>query len=212
MSKITFDISMSLDGFVTAANRRPDAPMGDGGEVLHDWVAGDDRDREVLESGIASIGAVVAGRRTYDDSVRWWGADGPTGDARLPVFVVTHTVPEQVPENSVYIFVTDGIERALDLARAAAAPKGVCVMGGANIAQQVIRAGLVDEISIHLVPVLLGGGLRLFDALADGPVALKPVNVVGTDRATHLQYRVVSQGAAVAHGSDANTEVARTER
>lgn len=211
MGKITFDISMSLDGFVTAANRRPDAPMGDGGEVLHEWLAGDDRDREVLEGGIESIGAVIAGRRTYDDAVRWWGADGPTGAARLPVFVVTHAAPDQVPEHGVYTFVTEGIERALELARAAAAPKGVCVMGGANVAQQLIRAGRVDEISIHLVPVLLGGGVRLFDRLGDGHVSLEPVDVVGTDRATHLRYRVVTPDPA-ARASDAGRVTARAER
>jgi dihydrofolate reductase len=132
MGKVVFDISMSLDGFMTAANRRPEEPMGDGGERLHEWAFGEDpRDRAVLTDGVASIGAVVAGRRTYDDSVPWWGADGPTGPARVPVFVVSHDVPEDTPEGGVYSFVVGGIERALEQARATAGEKGVTVMGGA---------------------------------------------------------------------------------
>src|SRR3712207_6822028 len=98
MSKVIFDISMSLDGFVTAANVRPEEPMGDGGQRLHEWAFGDDeRNRELLAEAVHSLGAVIAGRRTYDHSVPWWGADGPTGPARVPVFVVTHAEPEDVP-------------------------------------------------------------------------------------------------------------------
>ncbi len=145
MGKVFFDISMSLDGFMTAAHRRPEEPMGDGGQRLHEWAFGNDqRDREVLTGG---TGAVIAGRRTYDDSVAWWGADGPTGPARVPVFVLSH----DVPEGGVYTFVSEGIERALELARAAAGEKDVTVMGGAETGQQYLRAGLVDELPIHLV-------------------------------------------------------------
>ena len=133
MGKVTFDISMSLDGFMTADNQRPDEPMGDGGLRLVEWAFGDDeRDRAVLADGIASIGAVIAGRRTFDDSVPWWGADGPAGAARLPVFVVSHSAPAELPERGVYTFVTDGIESALEQARAAAGDKDVTVMGGAR--------------------------------------------------------------------------------
>jgi dihydrofolate reductase len=99
MGKVVFDISMSLDGFITAANQRPEQPMGEGGERLHEWAFGNDpRDREVLTGGAAALGAVICGRRTYDDSLPWWGAEGPTGPARVPVFVLSHDVPAEVPE------------------------------------------------------------------------------------------------------------------
>jgi dihydrofolate reductase len=192
MGKVVFDISMSLDGFMTAANRRPEEPMGDGGERLHEWAfGGDPRDREVLTGGVASIGAVIAGRRTYDDSVPWWGADGPTGPARVPVFVISHDVPEDTPEGSVYNFVTGGIERALEQAKATAGEKGVTVMGGADTGQQYLRAGLLDELSIHLIPVLFGSGTRMFDHLDDRHVELEPGETIQTPAATHLRYRVV---------------------
>ena len=192
MGKVVFDISMSLDGFMTAANRRPEEPMGDGGERLHEWAfGGDPRDREVLTGGVTSIGAVIAGRRTYDDSVPWWGADGPTGPARVPVFVISHDVPEDTPEGGVYTFVTGGIERALEQAKATAGEKGVTVMGGADTGQQYLRAGLLDELSIHLIPVLFGSGTRMFDHLDDRHVELEPGETIQTPAATHLRYRVV---------------------
>jgi dihydrofolate reductase len=176
MSKVTFDISMSLDGFVTGPNPRPEEPNGDGGQRLIEWAfGGDDRDRRILEEGVAGLGAVIAGRRTYDLSLPFWGPGGPAGDARVPVFVLSHGTPETVPEGGVYTFV-DGVERALELARAAAGEKNVCVMGGAETGRQFLRAGLVDELSIHLVPVDLGAGTRLFDA------------VVQTEAATHLRF------------------------
>lgn len=142
MTKVIFDISMSLDGFMTAANIRADEPM-DGGQQLHEWAmsSGDDGGRVVLAAGVGSAGAIIAGRRTYDTSVPWWGADGPTGATRLPVFVITHAEPETAPAGGVYRFVTDGIESALQQAEAAAGDKSVCVMGGAEIGQQFIRAG-----------------------------------------------------------------------
>jgi len=166
MGKVTFDISMSLDGFVTASNISPEEPMGVGGQRLHEWAFGgeDQRNREVLERGLNATGAVIAGRRTYDASIAWWGADGPTGPARTPLFVVSHSVPKDTPEGGVYTFV-DGIESALKRAKEVAGDKAVNIMGGPDIAQQYIRAGLVDDISIHLVPVLFGSGTRLFEQL-----------------------------------------------
>ena len=159
MSKVVFIISMSLDGFITAANRRPEEPMGDGGLRLVEWAMSDDeRSRKVLEEGVAEAGAVIAGRETYDTSMPWWGPDGPTGSARRPVFVVTHKASTDAPEGGVYTFVTGGIHSALEQARAAAGGRTVGVMGGASIGQQFIAAGLVDEVQIHLVPVLFGSG------------------------------------------------------
>ena len=192
MGKVVFDISMSLDGFMTGAKQRPEEPLGDGGEQLHQWASSDDpRDREVLTGGGATLGAVICGRRTYDDSQPWWGADGPTGSDRVPVFVLSHHVPTEVPDGGVYTFVTGGVERTLQQARAVAGDKGVTVMGGADTGQQFLRAGLVDELSIHLVPVLFGSGTRMFEHLGDQHIQLEPAEVIQTAAATHLRYRVV---------------------
>ena len=191
MAKVIFDISVSLDGYMTASGRRPAEPMGDGGLRLVQWAFGDDeRDRAILTDGIASIGAVIAGRRTYDDSLPWWGPGGPTGEARLPVLVVTHSVPDDAPADGAYVFVTDGIESALEQARAAAAGKDVTVMGGAQTGQQFIAAGLVDELSLHVVPVLFGAGTRMFENLGDGHITLEPLATIQTTQATHLRLRI----------------------
>ncbi len=195
MSKVIFDISMSLDGFITAANVRPDEPMGDGGERLHDWALNgeDERNRRYLEEAVAALGAVIVGRTTYDQSVPWWGADGPTGSARRPVFVLTHHAPAESPEGGVYTFVTGGLEDALEQARAAAGDKTVAVGGGAETARQYIGAGLVDEIGIHLVPVLFGSGTRLFEPLSSDHIELEPIETIETPAATHLRFRVKKQ-------------------
>lgn len=191
MGKVIFVISMSLDGFITAAKRSPEEPMGEGGERLHDWAMNseDSYNREMLTQAASSLGAVISGRRTYDDSLPWWGADGPTGPARRPLFVVSHSVPNEIPEGGVYTFV-NGIEAALARAQAAAGEKEVSVMGGAEIAQQFIRAGLIDEIQIHLVPVLFGSGIRLFDHLSSEHIQLETTEVINTTAAIHLRFRI----------------------
>jgi dihydrofolate reductase len=176
----------------SAANRRPEEPMGDGGERLHEWAFGnDERDREVLISGAAGLGAVIAGRRTFDDSLPWWGADGPTGSARVPVFVLTHDAPQDPPEGGVYTFVTGGIEDTLKQARDVAGDKAVTVMGGADTGRQYLQAGLVDELSIHLVPVLFGSGTRMFEHLGDQHLQLEHAGMTQTAAATHLRYRIL---------------------
>ena len=191
MSRVIFDISMSLDGFVTAAGQTPEQPMGEGGLRLVQWAfEGDERDRKIIEDGIAGLGAVIAGRRTYDHSLPWWGANGPTQEARVPVFVVTHSAPDDAPEDGVYTFVTGGIEQALRRAREAAGDKYLTVMGGAEIGRQYLRAGLVDELSLHVVPVLFGSGTRLFEDTVSEHVDLELVDLVTTDAATHLRLRV----------------------
>ncbi len=194
MTKVIFDISMSLDGFVTASGLRPDEPMGEGGQRLHEWAMSesDARSREVLNDERNATGAMISGRRTYDTSLPWWGADGPSGTARLPLFVVSHDPPAETPAGGVYTFVED-IHRALDGAKAAADGKNVSVMGGANIGQQFIRAGLVDEILIHLVPVLFGSGTRMFDHIGDEHIHLQTTQVIEAPAATHLRFRVVKQ-------------------
>ena len=192
MTSVVFDSSMSLDGYITGPNRRPDQPLGDEGERLHTWAFDDDDPvgRDVLTKGIESTGAVICGRRTYDDSIPYWGADGPTGPVRLPVFVVSHDAPVDVPDGGVYHFVSEGIERARADAMSAAGGKDVSVMGGADVGQQFIRDGLVDEVSIHLVPIVFGGGTRMFENLGEQLRELEVVEVLPGAAATHLRYRL----------------------
>ncbi len=106
MDNVVLDISMSLDGFVTALNVSPDEPLGDDGQQLHEWTTDSDRSRELIARMVEGPGAYIAGRRTYDTSLPWWGADGPTGPARVPLFVLSHSEPEDVPAGGVYQFVT----------------------------------------------------------------------------------------------------------
>ena len=193
MGTVVFDISMSLDRFITGANQTPEEPLGEGGEHLHDWAfnSQDEYNRNLISQMVTTIGAVICGRRTYDDSLPFWGADGPTGAIRLPVFIVTHHLPKEVPAGGVYTFVTDGIESALQKARQAGGEKNVTVMGGADIGQQYITAGLVDELSIHLVPVLFGSGTPMFSNLGETHIQLEPVQTNETPEATLLWLRVV---------------------
>lgn len=189
MSTLRFEISMSLDGYVTAANPRLDAPMGDGGQVLHEWASDDEGPgRDVHDDSQDTIGASIAGRRTYDTSIADWGSDGPGFERRTPTIIVSHTTPDNVPEGGVYTFV-NSVEEAAATAAVLAGGQDVDVFS-ASIGTQLLRAGLVDEIRIHLAPVLLGAGTRLlYDA---GPqVRLEPTDVIQGAKATHLRYRVI---------------------
>src|SRR5688572_9909818 len=122
MGKVIYEVSSSLDGFITGANVRPEAGLGDGGERLHEWVSSTDpHTRQIVES-VANTGATIVGRTTYDLSIPYWGADGPVGPARIPTVIVSHSVPRDVPQDSVYSFV-NGIEAALETARSAAGDK-----------------------------------------------------------------------------------------
>lgn len=213
MSKLTFDITMSLDGFVAGPNATLEQPLGEGGERLHEWMveleswrerhglAGGttDHDSEILEESVAGNGATVMGRRMFsggegpweDDpnANGWWGDDPPF---HVPVFVLTHHPREPVEKQggTSFTFVTDGIEAALEQAREAAGDRDVAIAGGASVAQQYLRAGLLDELQIHVAPVLLGGGVRLFDEPGGGPLALKATRVVESPTVTHLRYEV----------------------
>lgn len=191
MGKVAFDISVSLDGYIAGADRTADAPMGRGGDRLHEWM-GSEEGQALLGTMVGGLGAVIAGRRTYDDSVRWWGADGPSGPARRPTFVVTHTAPDESPADGVYRFVTGGIAEAVAQARAVAGDQTVCVMGGAHLIQTFLAAGLVEEISLHVVPVLLGAGTRLFDGVPPEQLPLEVLEVINTPTALHTRYAVVS--------------------
>jgi dihydrofolate reductase len=187
MTKITAAHSMSLDGFI-------DSPR------LHDWLRAGDTPSLVnpaftmsaasarfFDEGVSRCGAVIAGRRTYDVSDAWGGRGPMPG---LPLFIVTHRVPDVVPPGEPpYTFVTTGINRAVDQARAAAAGKDVVLMG-ASIVQQCLKAGLLDELIISLVPMVLGQGVRLLDNLTPGSAELNLAGVVDAPGVTHLTYQI----------------------
>jgi dihydrofolate reductase len=214
MARLVLDISMSLDGFVAGPNQTLEQPLGEGGESLHEWVirlaswrephgleGGETGpDDEFFAKGIRSTGAVIMGRRMFssgegpweDDPKAdgWWGDDPPF---HKPVFVLTHHARETVDKQggTSYTFVTEGVEAALEQARAAAGDKNVLLAGGANVAQEYLKAGLLDELQIHLVPVFLGGGVRLFDQLGPEPIELETTRVIESPSVTHLGFRVV---------------------
>jgi dihydrofolate reductase len=178
---------MSLDGFIAGPNGED--------RGLYDWYFAAygnaaERSATVIDELIRSIGAMILGRRAYGTGNEQGGfADNPY---QVPHFVLSHAPAEPVVQGPMsFTFVTDGIESALTQAKAAAGNKDVCVAGGANIAQQYLRAGLIDEIQLHLVPVLLGEGLRLFDHLGTQPIALERTRVVEGSGVTHLRFRVV---------------------
>ncbi|HKI28697.1 MAG TPA: dihydrofolate reductase family protein [Actinomycetota bacterium] len=175
MGSVIYDKSASLDGFIAGANMRLEAGLGDDGERLHDWAFRDEAGKEMLEGEIARLGAVICGRRTYDMSIQYWDADGPTGSARVPLFVLSHGVPDGVPEGGVYTFVDD-LDKALAMARETAGARNVSVMG-ADVGRQLINAGAIDEISIHVVPVLFGSGTPLFGEGVDEHITLEFVGV-----------------------------------
>jgi dihydrofolate reductase len=213
MGKVSVGISMSLDGFVAGPDADLEDPLGIGGEGLHEWAFGarswreahgleggePNADADVIEEGLQATGAVVMGRRMYsggsgpweqDPRARgWWGDEPPF---RTPVFVLTHHEREPLPMEggTTFNFVTDGIESAIEQARAAAGEKDVLVAGGATAVQQAIAAGLLDELQVHVVPVFLGSGVRLFEGMATD-VKLEPTRVVDSPGVTHLRYRVV---------------------
>jgi dihydrofolate reductase len=191
MSKVLIDISMSLDGFVVAPGATPDEPLGIDGEQLHEWAfQGSAEEQALLDRSVAGTGAIIMGRKTYDDSIRWWGSDGPSGKARIPAIIVTHAPPETVPDNGVYQFVS-GVEAAVAAAGKTAGTAQVGVGGGASVVRQVIAAGLADSILLHIVPVLFGGGLRLFD---DETAIQRKLTLTWSlvgPTATHLRYDVV---------------------
>jgi dihydrofolate reductase len=192
MGIVVYDKSMSLDGFIAGANMRLEAGLGDDGERLHDWAFKDEAGLGMIEREVAQLGAVICGRTTYDMSIPHWGAGGPTGEARVPLFVLSHGVPDDVPEGGVYTFVHD-LETALARARETAGERNIAVMG-ADTGRQLLDAGVVDEISIHVVPVLFGSGTPLFSKGVEEHVTLELIGVSETEFATHLRYRVVRDG------------------
>jgi dihydrofolate reductase len=190
MGKVVVDITMSLDGFVTGPNDGPGNGLGDGGRVLHEWVFGGrtDADTQLLEEPRKTLGSMVLGRRTFDIAEGAWGDNPPMFGQ---VFVLTHRPHETVTRGpATFIFVTSGIESALKQAQAAAGDKNVALMG-ANISQQYLKAGVVDEMEIHVANVLLGAGRPLFANIGDKQTKLERMRVIATPTVTHLRYRVV---------------------
>lgn len=212
MARLRLDISMSLDGFVAGPHQSEEDPLGEGGTQLHEWAIelaawrrphGRDggevnASTQVVEESLENLGAAVMGRNMFgggpgpwgdDPWDGWWGDDPPF---HVPVFILTHHAREPVAKEggTTFTFVTDGIESALDQAREAAGGQDVTLSGGANVAQQYLKAGLIDEMQLHVVPVLLGDGARLFDNLGDARVGLECTRTVEAPGVTHLTYRV----------------------
>ena len=197
MGKVVLDITMSLDGYVAAPNDGVGAGLGVGGERLHNWVFGgpwsyDEQtgsptgvDAEVIEEMFGSVGAVIVGRRMYDVTEGWGGSN----PFPVPCFLLTHRPTSEYGTEG-FTLVTDGIHSALAQAQAVAVEKQVGIFGGANVAQQYLAAGLVDQMQIHLAPVLLGGGTRLFGDTA-APVSLERTRTVESPYATHLRFDVL---------------------
>lgn len=185
MGTVLIDMAMSLDGFVAGIN--------DEDGSLHDWYFDPSpASRAVIEESIHTLGAIVMGRRSYDIGA---AHDGFVNNPyQIPHIIITHNVPEKRAAGAEdFIFSTDGIERALQQAYAVAGEKPIAIGGGASIARQFLQAGLVDEIQLHLVPILLGNGIQLFDSMGKS-VELESKKVITAPDVTHLFYKVVKQG------------------
>jgi dihydrofolate reductase len=195
LSSSVLAMSMSVDGYIAAPNDNPSNPGGDGFSRLHEW--GFDPDTQTFRTTgpggeviaqILAAGAVVSGRRTAEQANHWGGDHH--GDGKTPAFVLSHRPPDPSIANYPLVkYVTDGIESAMAQAKAAAGDRNVHVIG-AYTAQRAIEAGLLDEVLIHQIPVLLGGGRRLFEVLPSR-VELEVVRVIDTPDATHIRYRIL---------------------
>ncbi|MBT2593769.1 dihydrofolate reductase family protein [Arthrobacter sp. ISL-72] len=193
MSQVTCDLTISLDGFLAGPNQSMTDPLGEGGELLHRWMFEPEANAAALE-GILEAGAYIMGRNMFagpgawDEEWRgWWGDEPPY---HAPVFVLTHhpREPLEMQGGTTFNFVTDGIESALAQARKAAGSKDVAIAGGAQTVRQYLSAGLIDELRLHISPMLLGAGERLLDGVAN--VELEQTEVSGTRLVTHVRYRV----------------------
>lgn len=210
MNAVTCHISMSLDGYVAGPNQSMDDPIGEGGMRLHQWAFATDRwregqgksggqhniDSDVIDEVSADIGATIMGRKMFGGGDGpwdmnwngWWGEDPPY---HTPVFVLSHHERQPLPMQggTTFTFVNDGIESALKHARAAAGEKNVAIAGGADTVQQYLRAGLLDELYLHIAPVILGSGERLLDNIGD--TRLEIIKAINSPKVTHIHYRVI---------------------
>ena len=209
MNSVTCHVSISLDGFVAGPNQSMENPIGEGGMRLHQWMFetagwreqhgldGGERtaDADVVDELVQGIGAYIMGRNMFGGGdgpwetwTGWWGDDPPY---HAPVFVLTHHLrdPLTMQGGTTFTFVHDGIESALEQAREAAGDKDVAIAGGASAVQQYLRAGLLDELNLHVVPIILGAGERLLENIGDP--TLEPAKVITSPAVTHVTYRVV---------------------
>jgi dihydrofolate reductase len=210
MSKVKVNISMSIDGYVAGPDQSEKNPLVIGGEQLHEWIVPLKAFREshgeeggevnastpVAEEILGNVGATIMGRNMFGGGPGpwgdkawngWWGDNPPFHSS---VFVLTHHArePQEMQGGTTFYFVTDGIESALEQARAAAGDKDVSIGGGADAVNQYLAAGLLDELRISIVPVVLGGGARLFDNLGDAPPSLEQVDAIEAPGVTHIRY------------------------
>jgi dihydrofolate reductase len=214
VGKVVVNISMSLDGFVAGPSPTLEEPLGRSGEELHEWIlhtaawreqhgleGGEaNEESELVAEGVSAAGATVMGRKMFSGgsgpwesdprAMGWWGDEPPF---HTPVFILTHHAREreEMEGGTTFFFITDGIEAAVARAREAAGDRDVAVAGGANAIQQALSAGLVDEMQVHVAPILLGGGTRLFGEDAD-LVRLEATRVLASPRATHVTFDVLS--------------------
>ncbi|MGW9412724.1 dihydrofolate reductase family protein [Arthrobacter cupressi] len=197
MNKVTCDLTVSLDGFLAGPDQSLSEPLGKGGESLHRWMFEEPEANAEAIQGILSAGAYIMGRNMFAgpgpiawaaDWRGWWGEEPPY---HAPVFVLTHhpRPPLEMGGGTTFHFVADGVGSALAQARAAAGERDVAVAGGADTARQFLSAGLIDELRLHISPLILGGGTRLLDGV--GNLTLEPTEVSGTGLVTHVRYRVV---------------------
>jgi dihydrofolate reductase len=204
MGKVFVDVGLSLDGFLAGPNRGPANPLGDGGTSIHGWLfktatflellgmAGGEAsaDDRVVRAIMGRAGAYVMGKRMFEEGEVGWPDPPPF---RAPVFVLSHAAREAWPRKggTTFQFVTDGIESALAKAKAAAGGKDVRISGGADTIRQYLRAGLVDEIGLHIAPVLIGEGLRLLEGMRPSELRLEQQAVTSSPLVTHIGYRVL---------------------
>jgi dihydrofolate reductase len=214
MSKLRCHISVSLDGFVAGPNQSEENPLGEGGERLHEWAfalaawrqahgqegGGVSESARIFEESRENIGAGVMGRNMFgpvyggpwgdEPWTGWWGDDPPY---HYPVFILTHHArdPVEMKGGTTFHFVTDGVESALQQARDAAGGKDVMLWGGAQVVNEYLAVGLLNELELHVAPVLLGDGARLFDNLGTRQVQLEQVRAVEAPGVTHLKYTVI---------------------
>jgi dihydrofolate reductase len=212
MAIVKCQISVSLDGYVAGPNQSEEHPLGEGGEALHDWVIELAAWRQmhgreggvvnastpVMEAGTANVGAVLMGRNMFgpvrgpwgeEDWRGWWGEEPPF---HVPTFVLTHHArePLEMEGGTTFHFVTEGVERAVEQAKEAAGERDVSIAGGASTIQQCLRAGLLDELLLNLVPIVLGDGARLLEGLGGLDASFECTRVIDAPEVTHLFYRV----------------------
>ncbi|MEJ2637612.1 MAG: dihydrofolate reductase family protein [Calditrichia bacterium] len=205
MSKVFVDVGTSLDGFIAGPNRGPANPLGDGGMKIHDWMfaqksfretlgmeggEANNRDNEIIAETFHRIGANIMGKRMFEEGEANWPEKAPFG---VPVYVLTHQMRDlwKRPGGTRFIFTNEPIYEVLKKAKRDAGEKDVRISGGADAIRQYLNAGLVDEISIHIAPILLGSGVRLFEAIDRDRASFEILEVIGSPRVTHLKYKII---------------------